>query len=302
MTLPDPSFWGGSRVDSKAILYYYPHVIDYMQNSVCLLPYEPYLWFGWHQIKTFENRNALYDRHLGLYEQYVTGVLQLYEQRSPGFCAIFALIYKGRNLHRLYTEIWWRQPFVLGPIIHPKRHSDDPTMIFLEPSVLNSGVHPLLASILTPRAPKMHLETALSCLRYLQSGGHSFKTRKSRKPLLQSSHFMKLKMRPSLSHFRNRRHRHSSRRCFLHSEDLCSIWWRNHPNRPEEYIHGRFCMFVSLSFFSYRKEYRSTYGSASVPYHMGKLILTMVHCLWAAEVRGGPMSLAHINVTWRIMG
>jgi len=43
MTLPEPALPGSSNVDSDDILYYYPYVIDYLQNSVRLLQYEPYL-------------------------------------------------------------------------------------------------------------------------------------------------------------------------------------------------------------------------------------------------------------------
>jgi len=44
MTLPEPSSWGSSvsRVYSWEILYYYPLVIDYLENSVFSLLYEPY--------------------------------------------------------------------------------------------------------------------------------------------------------------------------------------------------------------------------------------------------------------------
>ena len=132
--------------------------------------------------------------------------------------------------------------------------------------VSRSGVHPLLASILAPRIPQIHLETALFCLRYLQSGGHSFKSRKSLKPLLKSKYFTKLKMRPSLSRFRKRRHHHSSRRCLLDEQDLHSMWWDDYPKRPcdsyrirnvgRDYRHG---IRVPLHFFSYQSEYVSNY-------------------------------------------
>jgi len=34
MTLPEPALPGSSNVNSNDILYYYPYVIDYLQNSV----------------------------------------------------------------------------------------------------------------------------------------------------------------------------------------------------------------------------------------------------------------------------
>ena len=71
-----------------------------------------------------------------------------------------------------------------------------------EINILKSGVHPLLASILAPRVPQIHLEMAISCLQYLRSGSHSVKSRKSLKPLLKASYLTRLKMRPSLSRFR----------------------------------------------------------------------------------------------------
>jgi len=45
MTLPKPALPGSSYVDpaSDYILYCYPYVIEYLQNSVRSLHYEPYL-------------------------------------------------------------------------------------------------------------------------------------------------------------------------------------------------------------------------------------------------------------------
>jgi len=41
-----------------------------------------------------------------------------------------------------------------------------------------------------------------------------------------------------------------------------------------------------------------TYGSTSVPYHIGQLILTMVQCLWVADVcGGGPNPQTVPNIT-----
>ena len=42
MTLPEPAL-PHSNVNSDSILYYYPYVIDYLENSVRTLQYEPYL-------------------------------------------------------------------------------------------------------------------------------------------------------------------------------------------------------------------------------------------------------------------
>jgi len=125
--------------------------------------------------------------------------------------------------------------------------------------VPEAGVHPLLASILAPRIPQIHLETALSCLHYLQSGGHSVKSRKSLKPLLKSSYLTRLKMRPSLSRFRKRHYHHSSGRCVLDVQDLHSTWWGDHPERPFSYIRSKRGVHVPLCFFSYRSEYASNY-------------------------------------------
>ena len=205
----------------------------------------------------------LYSHHLGLYEQYVPPLLQLYEQHCPGFCARLALGYKGRGLDRSSTGISWDGPFALVPIVHPQRWDpDDPQLTGIN---VQSGVHPLLASILDPRVPKIHLETALFCLRYLQSGGHSVKSRKSLKPLLKSTYFTRLKMQPWLSRFRIRQHRHSSGRCLLEEQDLHSMWWGDHPERPsddvfrkvnKDYKHG---ILAPLCFFSCRSEYASNY-------------------------------------------
>jgi len=43
MTLPEPALPDSSNVYSNHILYYYPYVIEYLQNSVRSLQYEPYL-------------------------------------------------------------------------------------------------------------------------------------------------------------------------------------------------------------------------------------------------------------------
>jgi len=157
--------------------------------------------------------------------------------------------------------ILWDEPFVLAPIVHPQRYHDLNDLVFfsISGSVRELGVHLLLASILAPQVPQIHLETALSCLRYLQSGGHSVKSRKSLKSLLKSRYFTRLKMRPSLSRFRNRRHRHLSRRCLLDVQDLHSTWWGDHWERPYNSIYGKSGVLVPLCFFSYRLKYASNY-------------------------------------------
>jgi len=43
MTLPEPALANNSNVRSDEILYHYPYVIDYLQNSVRTLQYELYL-------------------------------------------------------------------------------------------------------------------------------------------------------------------------------------------------------------------------------------------------------------------
>ena len=35
MTLPNPSLWNSCGIYSWEVLYHYPYVIDYLQNSVC---------------------------------------------------------------------------------------------------------------------------------------------------------------------------------------------------------------------------------------------------------------------------
>jgi len=166
-------------------------------------------------------------------------------------------------LPRSCTVIFSRNPLIFSPIVHPQQWDpDDPELTGIYVPV--SAVHPLLAFILAPRVPQIHLETALSCLRYLQSGGHSVKSRKSLKPLLKSKYFTRLKKRPSLSRFRKRQHHDSSGRCLLDEQDLHSVWWGDHPERPIKYtfrkvncdMHG---ILVPICFFSYRSEYVSNY-------------------------------------------
>jgi len=41
MTLPEPALPRSGNVNSNDILYYYPYVIDYLQNSVRTIQYEP---------------------------------------------------------------------------------------------------------------------------------------------------------------------------------------------------------------------------------------------------------------------
>jgi len=193
-------------------------------------------------------------------------MLQLYEQHCPGFGAILAIVSVEQELCRLLTWSIWSgyssefQCLLITPIVHPQRwNPHDPmlTGIDIPLKVLDSGVHPLLASILAPHIPQICLETTLSLLRYLQSGGHSVKTRKSLKHLLKSSHYMGLKMRPWLSRFRKRQHCHySSGFCGLDERRLHSAWWGSHTKRPSGYK-GR--VEVPFHLFSHRLEYASNY-------------------------------------------
>jgi len=159
------------------------------------------------------------------------------------------LEFRYGDLHRL----------TISPIIHPQSWDPDGdklTEIDIPSIVLKSGVHPLLASMLVPPAPETCLETTLSFLRYLRSGGHSVKTRKSLKSLLKSSYFTRLKMRPCLSRFRKRRRLHSNRHYLLDEQGFCSSWWGNHLERPSDYKN---CIRVPFGFFCYRLEYASNF-------------------------------------------
>ena len=168
--------------------------------------------------------------------------------------------YRRRNLP---IELWGDDLccLAISPIVHPQRwdpHDHRLTEICIPYEMLDSGVHPLLASILAPLVPRICLETTLSFLRYLQSGSHSVKTRKSLKPLLKSCYFTRLKIRPSLARFRRRWQGRSGRDCF-HWQDikhhhLHSPWWGNHPLRPTNNN-----IRVPFRFFSYRSEYASNY-------------------------------------------
>ena len=202
----------------------------------------------------------LCSRHLELYEQCVPPLLQLYEQHCPGFFALLALDCKGQGLRRLFTEIWWETPLVLAPIVHPQRWDPDgPELTNID--IPEPGVHPLLTFILAPRVLQIHLEIAISCLCYLQTGGHSFKSRKSLKLLLKSRYFTRLKMRPSLSRFRKKRHHYSSGRCLLDEQDFHSTWWGDYNQRPCDYVEqvDKRGVLVPLRFFSYQSQYASNY-------------------------------------------
>jgi len=147
---------------------------------------------------------------------------------------------------------------VISPIVHPRRWDlDGPKLASLP--LQRSKAHPLLVSILAPQVPRICQETASFSLRYLESGGHSFKTRKSLQPLLKSSYFTRLKMRPWLSHFPNRRHRHSSGHCLLGEGDLRSEWWGDYPHRPNDRILNGNKVRVPLRSFSCKSEYASNY-------------------------------------------
>jgi len=205
---------------------------------------------------------VLYRHHIGLYEQYVTPLLQVYEQHCPGYCAILALLLTEQDISHFLDRFkirWCSQlALAISPIVHPRRW--DPAHpqlvdIWLE----EAGIHTLLASILAPRVPQIHVETTLSCLHYLQSGGHSVRSRKSLKPLLKSRYFTRLKMRPSLSRFRKRRHHYSSGRCLLDEQALHSTWWGDLPCYPKDYIGRHRGIRVPFCFFCFRLEYASNY-------------------------------------------
>ena len=213
--------------------------------------------------KAFENRNALYIRHLQLYGQYVPALLELYERHCPGYCAILILAFIEQDLFRILNrfKLRWCSHLAssISPIVHPRQwgpHDPKLTRIWLEPRV-----HSLLLSILASQVPQIRLETASSCLHYLQSGGHSVKSRKSLKPLPRSSYFTRLKMRPSLSRFRKRRHCYSSWHCLLEKQDLRSTWWGNNSKRPHDYneLLDKKGVRVPFRYFSYRSEYASNY-------------------------------------------
>ena len=183
-------------------------------------------------------------------------MLQLYERHCPGFSAILALVSIDQDFYRLQNWV-----FAISPIVHPQRWDpDDPelTEIVIPFTVLDSGVHPLLASILAPWVPQICLETALSFLHYLQFGGHSSKTRKSLKPLHKSSYFTRLKVRPWLSRFRNRRYHHPNGTYLLRNHYLRSAWWGNDWLRPHDRVHYN-CTQVPLRSFSYQSEYMYNY-------------------------------------------
>jgi len=163
------------------------------------------------------------------------------------------------RLLKLPTGLWFGDLCLpISPIVHPQRDPDDPqlTRCLIPFTVLTSGVHSLLASILAPGVPQICSATTLSCLRYLRSGGHSVKTRKSLEPLLKPSYLTTLKMRPWLSRFQKRQFRHSSGHCRLDKQDIHSAWWGDHPLRPHN-DHDK--IRVPLRFFSYRRKYASNY-------------------------------------------
>ena len=222
-----------------------------------------------HINQKFETRNTLYTQHLQVYEQYLTALLQLYEQNCPGVRAILALVSVEEDFDRPLTSFigFPSDELVclpISPIVHPQQWGpEDPKMteMTVPYGVLHSGVHPLLASILAPQVPEICLETSSFCLRYLQAGGHPFEARKPSMPLLGSHYFTRLKLRPWLSHLRNRRHRHSSGNFFIARQGLHSVWWDSdlliHLQRKNSSHKNR--IRVPLRFFSCRSEYSSNY-------------------------------------------
>jgi len=260
MTLPHPSLPRRGPVDSDEILCHYPAFIEFLGNSVRSLHYKPYLQLDLHSVKALRNRDALYRHHLRLYEQYVAALLQLYERHCPGVPTVLALVCMGEDLYHLLgsqPEDWPGELcFTLCPIVHPQRWDPDGpklTQITMPYTLLDSGVHPLLSSILAPWVPRICLETTLSFLRYLQSGGHPVKTRNSLKPLVKASYFKGLKMRPWLSRLRRRRYCRLSGDRMLGKRGLRSTWWGNSPLRPENDDS------TPLRFFTHRTECASNY-------------------------------------------
>ena len=190
-------------------------------------------------------------------------MLQRYTQHCPGYCAILTLVFMEQDIFHFLDR--FKRPhcsqlaLAISPIVHPRRWDPhDPELVDIP---LQPRVHRLLASILAPWVPQIHLETALSCLRYLQSGGHSVKSRKSLKPLLKARYFTRLKARPSLSRFRKKPHHYSSRRCLLDVQDLHSTWWGDYDQRPCDYIEqgDKTGVLVPLRFFSYQSQYAYNY-------------------------------------------
>ena len=162
------------------------------------------------------------------------------------------------HLFNWSDEFFYEQgALAISPVVHPRRRDADGlklTQIPLSLQLVN-----VLVPTLAPWIPRMCQQTALSSLCFLQSGGHSFRTRKSLKPLLKSIYFTRLKMRPWLSNFRKRRCGYSSWRCLLDERDLRSTWWGDHLLRSKDYIGVKVGVRVPLRFFRYRSEYAHNY-------------------------------------------
>ena len=221
-----------------------------------------------HSHQTFLNRAALYNYHLKLYEQYFKKVLPICEQHCPGVSALLALVYIDQDLYHLFdrnedysTDI----SFVMAPIVHPKRLGphQSRTQIHILTLCMSSGLHPLLASLLAPQVPSICTEVALSCLHYLRSGGHCVDSLKSLKPLVKSTYFKKLKLRPWLSRLRRIQHRHVIGHRVGIKQDLRVSW-------DDALVKTRFGSRVLASgwisksqvpcqFFDYRTKYASNY-------------------------------------------
>jgi len=261
ITLPDPSIqWFG---EGDEIMFAFPHLIEFLRNSVRQLHYTSYYSIGSHWIKAFENRIALYDHHLGLYERYLKALLELSERHCPGVSALLALLCMGQDLYRLLNWHNWSfldgSCFSMSPIFHPQPWDPDGpelTNIYVLDLLLPAGIHPIQRSILNSWVPKICLETVLSFLRYLRYGGHSFQTRKSLKPLVKSSYFKRLKVQPWLSCVRKRRQRRFGGVCVLGKQHL-RVWWDDTLVQFCPYLRGT--NSASLRFFSYRTKYATNY-------------------------------------------
>ena len=219
-------------------------------------------------MKTF--RHSIYWHHLTLYEEYVHGLIVLYERHCPGFSALLALIVMGHDLSRLLN---WREDswddgscFTLTPILHPQQlDAQSPTLISFAMLhiLLRSGDHSILGSAMGRIFSRIRRETIFSLLRYLQSGGHSnLKTRTSLKALLKPSYFKRLKLQPWLSRIRKRYGRSSISGDSIWVEQQHLHGWF-HDNIPSLQSHSFRRILETKEVpgrsFNYRREYATNY-------------------------------------------
>jgi len=193
-------------------------------------------------------------------------MLLICERHCPGVSALLSLFHMDQDLYRLFdwNESYTNYSFTMAPIVHPRRLGPDESLtnIPIYALFLPSGLHPTLASLLVPQVPKICTEVALSCLRYLRSGGHSADSRKSLKPLFKSTYFKKLKLGPWLSRVRRIQHHHVVGHYVGIKQDL-RVSWDN--NLVEEFFKGEVLAsglvkrHVPYHFFDYRTKYASNY-------------------------------------------